>query len=230
MAEKAKQQAFIEIPLNRAPDMVPGPGDITNEGRIQPDGTIKPHPGVSYPPETTSEVTVVENVPVHKMVLVEQGKEFKELSWNEEQLLLLRATCAPNATDPEFKKLLYLSQVWQLDPMLREIWLVKFGQSPAQIYAGRDGFLKIAHRSGHFDGMKTVVNYDEETHPVSATCTVWRNDMTHPFESNVLFAEYSTGQNLWKTKPSVMIGKVAESVALRKAFSVAGLYSPDEMG
>ena len=168
-------------------------------------------------------VTVVD-VPKVEMV------EHKTLSWDEEQLILLRASCAPSATDPEFKKLLYLSQVWQLDPMLREIWLVKFGNSPAQIYAGRDGFLKIAHRSGHFDGMETVVHFDENNKPVNAVCTVWRNDMTHPFKSDVLFAEYTTNQNLWKTKPSVMIGKVAESVALRKAFSVAGLYSPEELG
>lgn len=170
-------------------------------------------------------ITVVD-VPKKEDALV----GYKTLSWDEEQLILLRATCAPNATDPEFKKLLYLSQVWQLDPMLREIWLVKFGSSPAQIYAGRDGFLKIAHRSGHFDGMKTIVFYDDDKKPISATCTVWRNDMAHPFEANVLFAEYTTNQNLWKTKPSVMIGKVAESVALRKAFSVSGIYSPDEMG
>jgi phage recombination protein Bet len=156
--------------------------------------------------------------------------EHPMLSWSEEQLILLRATCAPTATDPEFKKLLYLSQVWQLDPMLREIWLVKFGNSPAQIYAGRDGFLKIAHRSGHFDGMETIVHFDENNHPVNSVCTVWRNDMTHPFKSDVLFVEYTTNQNLWKTKPSVMLGKCAESVALRKAFSVSGLYDPSEMG
>jgi len=190
-------------------------GTLTNDGVVQKDGSIKPY---DVP------ITVV-SVPKKDVAV-----EHKPLSWDDEQLILLRATCAPTATDPEFKKLLYLSQVWQLDPMLREIWLVKFGNSPAQIYAGRDGFLKIAHRSGHFDGMKTVVNFDEDGRPVSATCTVWRNDMSHPFESNVLFAEYTTNQNLWKTKPSVMIGKVAESVALRKAFSVAGLYSPEELG
>jgi len=195
-------------------------GTITNDGIVQADGSTRPLP-------KPGDRAIV--IPI-SVVDVPKREEHKMLSWDEEQLILLRASCAPTATDPEFKKLLYLSQTWQLDPMLREIWLVKFGSSPAQIYAGRDGFLKIAHRSGHFDGMKTVVNFDEEGKPVSATCTVWRNDMTHPFESNVLFNEYTTGQNLWKTKPSVMIGKVAESVALRKAFSVAGLYSPEEMG
>jgi len=147
----------------------------------------------------------------------------------EQRISLIKAKIAPNATNTEFELLMYMSNKFDLDPLIKEIWLVKFGNSPAQIYAGRDGYLKIAHRSGQFDGMKTVVEFKDDK-PVSAHCTIWRKDMSHPIESDVLFSEYTTGQNLWKTKPAVMIGKVAESVALRKAFSVSGLYSPEEMG
>jgi phage recombination protein Bet len=157
--------------------------------------------------------------------------------WREEpeaqaaRVALIKAKVAPDATNTEFELLMYMSAQYGLDPLLKQIWLVKFGNSPAQIYAGRDGFLEIAHRSGHFDGMETKVTMSADgTKIESATCTVWRNDMQHPFTSNVLFNEYSTGKNLWASKPAVMIGKVAESVALRKAFSVSGLYSPEEMG
>ena len=210
-------------------------GTITNTGTVQKDGTIKPFPSFTtadkLPKEKQEKLDAVmkdydDNVTV---VEVTKKEEHKPLSWDEEQLILLRASCAPTATDPEFKKLLYLSQTWQLDPMLREIWLVKFGSSPAQIYAGRDGFLKIAHRSGHFDGMRSGVKKNEDGEIVG-WCEVWRTDMTHSFYGEVLLSEYSTGQNLWKTKPMVMIQKVAESVVLRKSFSVCGIYSPDEMG
>jgi phage recombination protein Bet len=152
------------------------------------------------------------------------------VSDSEKRISLIKAKVAPDATNTEFELLMYMANKFDLDPLLKEIWLVKFGNSPAQIYAGRDGYLKIAHRSGHFDGMKTVVEFDENKKPVSATCTVFRNDMGHPIESHVLFSEYTTGKNLWTSKPAVMIGKVAESVALRKAFSVSGIYDPDEMG
>lgn len=167
--------------------------------------------------------TVVKNdVPIN-VVTVSQTS-------GEDRISLIKAKVAANATNTEFELLMYMANKYNLDPLLKQIWLVKFGDSPAQIYAGRDGFLEIAHRSGHFDGMETVVNFDENKKPVNAICTVWRNDMSHPIKSDVLFVEYSTGQNLWKTKPAVMIVKVAESVALRKAFSVSGLYSPEEMG
>ena len=53
--------------------------------------------------------------------------------------------------------------------------------------------------------------------------------MSHPFEVRVYASEYSTGKNLWKDKPRTMIQKVAEAQCLRRAFSISGLYSPEEI-
>jgi phage recombination protein Bet len=177
------------------------------------------------------------DVPVH-VVTVPQSKTSQEIAspihFDEAAMSLIKAKVAPNATNTEFELLMYLSRKYNLDPILKQIWLVKFGDAPAQIYAGRDGYLEIAHRSGHFDGMKSWVEYEEDPKegrvPVRGKCIVYRNDMTHPIESEVLFKEYTTKKNLWQTKPSVMLIKVAESVCLRKAFRVSGLYDPDEMG
>jgi phage recombination protein Bet len=177
--------------------------------------------------EPDTPITVVEVMEQKHPAVVEHIAP----TYTEEDLALIKAKFAPNATESEFKLLMYMSKKFGLDPLLKEIWLVKFGDSPAQIYAGRDGYLKVAHRSGQFDGMKTTIFWSEDGKKVTkATCMVWRKDTSHPFESEVYFSEYTTGKNLWNTKPSVMLGKVAESVALRKAFSVAGMYSPEEMG
>lgn len=178
-------------------------------------------------------VEVVEDVPVNIVSVPEQ----RPLKFNEDQISLIKAKIAPNATNTEFELLMYMSRKYNLDPLLRQIWLVKFQDSPAQIYAGRDGFLEIAHRSGQFDGLESWCEYTEvgtadnvKKLPLRAFCTVWRKDCSHPFKSEVLFTEYTTGRNLWLTKPSVMLIKVAESVCLRKAFRVSVLYDPDEMG
>jgi len=53
--------------------------------------------------------------------------------------------------------------------------------------------------------------------------------MSHPIEVEVYASEYSTGKNLWRDKPRTMIQKVAEAHALRRAFSISGLYSPEEI-
>jgi len=204
-------------------------GTITNAGVVKADGTVEPFRKAS---EVMTEAEVAElkrradaakDVPV-TVVKVDSP------TLDEGKISLIKAKVCPNCTNTEFELLMYMANKYNLDPLLKQIWAVKFGDSPAQIYAGRDGFLEIAHRSGHFDGMETIVHYDKDEKPMSATCTVWRNDMTHPFTANVLFREYNTGKNLWTSKPAVMIGKVAESVCLRKAFSVSGIYAPEEMG
>ena len=160
--------------------------------------------------------------------------------YTDDQLLLLRHVIAKGCTEPEFRLMMYMASVYELDPLLKEIWAIKRNdKDPAVIMVGRDGMLSIAHRSGHFDGMQSGVKYEKDKdgkdHPTTAWCTIWRNDMTHPFETEVRFEEYvqpipkSGYLGLWQTKPSVMILKCAESVCLRKAFRVSGVYSPEEI-
>ena len=155
-------------------------------------------------------------------------------TYSDEDLLLIRNMAARNCSEPEFKLLMYLSKTYGLDPLLKQIWAVKRNDNqPALIFAGRDGFLAVAHRSGHFDGMQSGVNYEVDKDGkkviVSAWCEVWRNDMSHSFKTEVPFCEYNTGFSVWKSHPSAMILKVAESVTLRKAFSIDGIYAPEEI-
>lgn len=174
----------------------------------------------------------------------------KSSDW-QNQMDLVKATVADNATTEEFQLLCHMAVRFNLDPLLRQIWLVKYGKKPAQIFAGRDGFLSFAHRSGQFNGMKTEVervempikvekygkDFDgnkkrmtvEREWQYKAVCTIYRKDAEHPFVVEVYEEEYTTCANLWLEKPRTMLGKVSESQCLRKAFDISGLYSPEEM-
>jgi phage recombination protein Bet len=185
-------------------------------------------------PVTVVPAKVVEEVPQNQSVAVFEPSRTVVKTYSNEDLLLIRNVAARNCSEPEFKLLMYLSKTYGLDPLLKQIWAVKRNDNqPALIFAGRDGFLAVAHRSGHFDGMQSGVNYeiDKDGKKVieSAWCKVWRNDMTHPFETQVPFNEFNTGFGVWKSHPSAMILKVAESVCLRKAFSIDGIYAPEEI-
>jgi len=93
----------------------------------------------------------------------------------------------------------------------------------------RDGFLTIAHRSGKFAGIESGVKKNEEGDLVG-WAKVYHKDFKHPVYQEADFSEYNNAGNpLWKTKPKTMIKKVAESMALRKAFNVSGVYAPEEM-
>jgi phage recombination protein Bet len=150
----------------------------------------------------------------------------KVAKYTDKQVQLIHDTYAKNTTKEEFELFMYTAGKYGLDPLLKQIWCVKFKDSPAQIYAGRDGFLEIAHTraNNQFNGFESGMK-DTKT----AYAKVYRKDMEHPFYVEVDMAEYSTNMALWKTKPNTMLKKVAESQCLRKAFSVSGIYSPEEM-
>jgi len=180
------------------------------------------------------------------------------ISYNNAEIQLIKNMYAKDATPEEFALLMYMSKKYGLDILTKEIWCVKYKDQPAQIYAGRDGFLKIGQRQKILDEKKNIINlfngmetqvfrveqpfevsyYDKKLgsyvnfkkpFQYSATCTVFRKDFEHPITVTVWEEEYSTGQALWKTKRRTMIGKVAESQCLRKSFNISGLYSPEEM-
>jgi len=148
-------------------------------------------------------------------------------TYDREKLQLIRDMFAKGASDNEFGVMIELARKYQLDPFARQIWLVKYGDNPAQIFCGRDGYLAIAHRSGQFDGIQSGSRVEDGE--LIGWCRVYRKDMSHPFEVEVYASEYSTGKNLWRDKPRTMIQKVAEAHALRRAFSISGLYSPEEI-
>lgn len=150
----------------------------------------------------------------------------KEIS--QEDIELIKKTVAAGATEPEFRLFMYIAQRYNLDPLVKQIWLIKYGNNPAAIFTSRDGFLSIAHRSGQFDGMETQAVRNDKDLVIGAVCRVWRRDMSHPFTVEVSRNEYDTGKGNWTKMPETMIKKVAESQCLRRAFDIAGLYDPSE--
>ncbi len=149
-------------------------------------------------------------------------------NWSEEDRQLIHQTVAKGTTASELKLFLYTAGKYDLDPLVKQIWCVKYGSQPAAIFTGRDGFLSIAHKSGVFNGMKSEAIFDDDNKLTGGKCIVHRKDMEFPFEEEVLLSEYNTGRSNWAKMPATMIKKVAESQCLRKAFDISGLYSPEE--
>jgi phage recombination protein Bet len=173
----------------------------------------------------------------NKVVKKEEEKNLVDLivtDWKDD-LQLVKDLTAKSCSDNEFKLLVHMANEYGLNPLKREIWAVKYSYSPAQIFVSRDGFLSIAHKSGQFNGMETKFettttkdSNGKELNELTATCTVYRKDMEKPISVTVFLSEYDSKQSVWKTKPRTMLQKVAESQALRRAFNVDGVYSPEE--
>lgn len=152
-----------------------------------------------------------------------------------------------NITDQETMMFIELCKAQKLNPFIREAYLIKFGNSPANIVVGKDVFVKRAYRNPRFEGMRAgivTVDKDGNLHEregslkglneklVGGWCEVYVKNMKYPIKSTVSMEEYSKGQSTWKQMPCVMIRKCAMVTALREAFpeDLQGLYDASEMG
>lgn len=132
-----------------------------------------------------------------------------------------------------------------LDPFSRQIhavkrWDAQMGREVMSIQTGIDGYRLIADRTGLYAGNDDPV-YDEEgrPHPGKATVTVYKlvNGARTPFTRSARWTEFAQTKKdgsltrFWAKMPYLMLGKVAEALALRAAFpqELSGLYTNDEM-
>lgn len=153
---------------------------------------------------------------------------------------------APKVTDQEVNLFIQLCRYQQLNPFLREAYLVKFGDQPAQIITGKEVFTKRAARNGNFLGFDAgvivqVKDGATEYRPgafvgpgetlLGGWAKVYVRDREKPIDHSVSMAEYNKGRATWKDIPATMIRKVALVQALREAFpeDFQGLTSPEEV-
>lgn len=149
-------------------------------------------------------------------------------------------------TTSEIKAYMRLCQAQRLNPFTRDAHLIKYGNSPAQIVAGKETFTKRAQRNPRFRGYTagiTVIRGDGKLHRregsmlikgetlIGGWCSVSIEGYEKPMFDEVSLAEYDTGKSNWKRMPATMIRKVAICHALREAFpeDLGGLYGPEEM-
>lgn len=168
----------------------------------------------------------------------------------EDKVNQIKKLFCKDLTKEEFEIFIEIAKVTKLNPFLREIWAVKYGNNPAQIFIGRDGYRKSAQSDPNYDyhHVDAVYNNDEFHYDfdsaklhhkhdfknkgelIGAYCLVKRRNSTKPIYVYVELDEYDKKQSVWKEKKSTMIKKVAEAQCFRMAFQelFAGTYDESE--
>lgn len=150
-----------------------------------------------------------------------------------EQIAILKRMFCSKATDDEFQVFIEACNRTKLDPFMRQIYLLKFG-NVVNVMVGIDGLRLLAERTGKYmPGREPTYTYTKDGQLFSATAYVKKkapDGSWHECAATAHFAEYK-GSNVWNSKPHVMLAKCAESLVLRKAFpaDMSGIYTEDEM-
>ena len=144
---------------------------------------------------------------------------------------------------------LHVCRHTQLDPLARQIYAVyrwdsRLGREKMVVQIAIDGMRLVAARSGLYAGQDDARFLPEDEsaeHPMKATVTVYRvspqTGERMPVTASARWAEYAPYNSknelsgLWGRMPYTMLAKVAEALALRKAFPLecSGLYATEEM-
>jgi len=164
-----------------------------------------------------------------------------ELTFTKDQIDLIKRTIAKGSTDDELALFLYHAKKAGLDPLARQIHLVKRGDN-ATIQTGIDGYRLLALRTGDYAGNDTPTftwakSEQTDSHPTSAHVTVYRfvRGKRCGFSAEADWDFFYPGEKqgfMWRRgKGKFMLGKCAEALALRKAFpaELSGIYTHEEM-
>ncbi|MCW3466526.1 phage recombination protein Bet [Chitinophaga nivalis] len=170
-----------------------------------------------------------------------------KLDFSDEHVKLIKDQIAKGSSDAELQLFIYQCKRTGLDPLTRQIYCLfrnvknkDSGQYEKKmtIQTSIDGFRVIAERSGDYGGQdEPIFIEDESRNLIGAKVKVYRfrGEQRYPAAVGVAYwSEYvpQPGQDaMWRKMPRTMISKVAEALALRKAYpqDLSGIYTIDEM-
>lgn len=232
---------------------VPGQNTQNTAPRSAPVATSR---AGSYAPTMTSQqdATLAPAMPSEPIKYEAGGQEI-ELSPELIKSYLVSGD-ADKVNDQEVMMFLNLCRYNHLNPWLKEVYLIKYGDKPATMVPGKEAFMKRAERNPHFTGIECgIVVHNTSTGQIEyregsavyeefgekligGWAKVYRDDRQFPNYSECALAEYigrkSNGDvnQQWSVKPATMIRKVAAMQAMREAFpnDLGAMYSAEEQG
>lgn len=169
--------------------------------------------------------------------------------YDDRRVKLIRETFANDAPELDFQLFLAVCRRTGLSPEAKQIYFIgrydsQAGKKRWTVQASIDGYRLIADRSRCYAGSDDPLFAESgqmtrdgvKRRPDRATVTVWKlvQGVRCPFTASARWDEYCPGEKqdrMWRQMPCLMLGKVAESLALRKAFpaELSGVYTDVEM-
>ena len=91
-----------------------------------------------------------------------------------------------------------------------------------------DGWIHLVNSHPQCDGFEITYNEDDAGKLISATCSMWRHDRTHPVVVTEYFSETYRNTDPWNQMPRRMLRHKAFKECARLAFGFSGIVDEDE--
>jgi phage recombination protein Bet len=176
----------------------------------------------------------------------------KVMTFDREQVELLKSTICKGATDNELRLFLEVCKAKNMDPFSKQIYAIKRWDLEAQrevmtFQVGIDGFRAKADSTGLYEGQLPPQWCGADGvwrdvwlspgPPAACRVSVLRKGFREPMTATALYTEYvqvkkdGSPNSMWRKMAAGQLSKCAEALAFRKAFpeQLGGLYSEDEM-
>lgn len=209
---------------------------------------------VQEPEAQTGEVHDAINAAQPKALAIAAPAAQAVAAWNQAAFEAFCATYMPGATVAEVALFEEVCRRTGLSPYARQLYPIKRRVQEKGNWVERwsfqvsiDGFRLIAERTGAYRGQTTPLFCGADgvwkelwlsnEPPIAAKVGVLRSDFDAPLYAIAKWSEYAQRTrdgsltSMWAKMGSLMLAKVAEALALRKAFpqELSGLYTTEEM-
>jgi RecT family len=140
----------------------------------------------------------------------------------------------PPATDDELAQLMIVSDIYNLNPFLKELYAYRNKDGRIVPIVGYDGWIKLVQAQPQFDGEELIQGFDEDAAPdgkpkgLYFECRMYRKDRRVPTTIREYHFENYRKTDPWDTMPHRMTRMRAYIQCARVCFGFGGIYDPDE--
>jgi hypothetical protein len=117
----------------------------------------------------------------------------------------LTQTVFKGCTKAEFVALVIVSNTYNLNPLLREIYAFPKKGGGIQAIVGYDGWIKIANNHPQYDGFESDHIEDREGNLKAIEGILYRKDRSHPTKKLVYLKEFKRNTDPWNNAPHHML-------------------------
>jgi phage recombination protein Bet len=140
---------------------------------------------------------------------------------------LKRTVFSTCKTNEELAALVVVSNQYNLNPFLKEIYAFPGKTGGIVPIVGIDGWIRIINEAPQMDGIEFEWEHDDKGNLVSCTSIIYRKDRSRPVKVTEYLSECNRNTDPWKMKYRMLRHKALIQGA-RVAFGFGGIYDEDE--